>query len=175
MKALTDATDPDIILGTETWLNEKSSAEIFPSHISFKKIRSTIHVDPWALWLWSLFNTSCGREVFLEAPNDRFAHLEPSEDFSSGNLFSDPSQSPPAFHYTQSAILEACLLKPFKYPFLPNHAWVVLTLVSAWACIKQSSCGDIFVSDKNCQTALNLSWIYTFQTCLSTVIELQCL
>ena len=32
LKALIDASDPDIIVGTETWLNDQvSSAEIFPN------------------------------------------------------------------------------------------------------------------------------------------------
>ena len=54
---------------------------------------------PSACLLWLLFSTSCDPEAFLEALNDRVAHPNLSGDFSSGNPYSEPPQSPPVVQY----------------------------------------------------------------------------
>ena len=54
---------------------------------------------PRVCLLWSLFSTPCDPEAFLEVLNDRVAHPNLSGDFSSGNPYSEPPQSPPVVQY----------------------------------------------------------------------------
>ena len=87
--------------------------------------------DSRGSWSRSLVSTPFG--IDLEALN---------EIVSLQSVFRLFVRSPPLRAVPETAselmysvfVSEACILKPLKQPFLPNHSWIVLSLASACTC-----------------------------------------
>ena len=146
---------------------------------SHRMLRPMIHDDPTAPRLWSLFITHCGSEAFPEVPNGRVVHPEPSGDFSSRESLLRAIPEPARHPVYPPCVLEACLfnwLPPFKYPLLPNRAWVVLRLVSACVCIMRISSRNIVASGKSGKNEVIKSrTVHISDAFVSTVTDQQCL